>query len=99
MFRLTCPHCGPRDAVEFSYGGDATVAMPPLDADEETWFKAVYHRDNPRGPHLEYWHHVAGCRQWIRIRRDTLTHAVLAYGPATGPMSDETEAESGGPGA
>jgi sarcosine oxidase subunit delta len=89
MFRLTCPHCGPRDDLEFTYGGDATVETPALDADEETWFKAVYHRDNPRGPHLEYWHHVAGCRQWIRIRRDTLTHEVLAYGAATGPMSDE----------
>lgn len=89
MFRFTCPHCGDRDVTEFTYGGDATVAVPALDADGDTWFDAVYTRENPRGPHLEYWHHVAGCRQWIRVRRDTLTHEVLACGGATGPMSDD----------
>jgi len=42
----------------------------------------VYLRDNPRGHHLEYWHHVAGCRQWIRVQRDTLTHRLGAVGLA-----------------
>lgn len=93
MFRFTCPHCGERDVVEFSYGGDASVAVPDLNADQAAWFDAIYQRDNPRGPHLEYWQHVAGCRQWIRIRRNTLTHEILAHGAATGPMSDEEAAE------
>ena len=95
MFRLTCPHCGPRDQVEFNYGGDATVDVPDLDADEQTWFDAVYIRENPRGPHTEFWQHVAGCRQWIRIKRNTQTHEILAYGAATGPMSDETTTSEG----
>lgn len=89
MFRIHCPYCGDRDQLEFSYGGDATVAEPALDAPEDDWFEAVYQRDNPRGPHLEYWHHVGGCRQWIRVRRNTLTHEILATGPARGAMSDE----------
>lgn len=96
MFRFKCPHCGERDQLEFSYGGDATVPVPSLDADAETWFDAVYQRQNPRGPHLEFWHHVAGCRQWIRVRRNTLTHEVLAFGAATGPMSDEMSDGEGG---
>jgi len=25
---------------------------------------------------VEYWQHVAGCRRWLRIRRDTVTHEI-----------------------
>lgn len=100
MFRFTCPHCGERDVVEFSYGGDASVAVPDLTVGQDAWFDAVYQRDNPRGPHVEYWHHVAGCRQWMRVERNTLTHEILACGPAAGPMPDETGSdEAGGEGA
>lgn len=88
MFRLTCPWCGVRDMIEFTYGGDAGVQRPGEDPEtpDEAFFDYVYVRENPRGPHLEYWQHTAGCRQWIRVRRDTLTHEVLACEPASGPM-------------
>jgi methylglutamate dehydrogenase subunit B len=68
MLLLPCPHCGPRDHDEFTWGGDATV---PLDGD------AHFLRDNPCGPLEELWHHTAGCRTWFRLRRDTLTHEIL----------------------
>ncbi len=42
------------------------------------WQAYVYERANPRGPHQEYWHHVAGCRQWLVVSRDTLSHEVQA---------------------
>jgi methylglutamate dehydrogenase subunit B len=71
---ISCPHCGPRDQTEFAYGGDASVVRPAADAPLEAWFAYVYLRDNPAGPHEEYWQHVAGCRHWFRIRRDTVTH-------------------------
>jgi methylglutamate dehydrogenase subunit B len=73
---ISCPHCGARDQTEFAYGGDATVVRPAADAPLEAWFAYVYLRDNPAGPHAEYWQHVAGCRRWIRIRRDTVTHEI-----------------------
>lgn len=25
------------------------------------------------GPHIEYWQHTQGCRQWLKIHRNTLT--------------------------
>jgi heterotetrameric sarcosine oxidase delta subunit len=79
MLLITCPHCGPRDHVEFSYGGDATVVRPdPTTASDEEWAAYIYLRDNPRGPHLEFWHHNAGCRAWIKVLRDTLTHEIAA---------------------
>ena len=73
---ISCPHCGARDQTEFAYGGDASVVRPAADAPLEAWFAYVYLRDNPAGPHVEYWQHVAGCRRWIRIRRDTVTHEI-----------------------
>jgi heterotetrameric sarcosine oxidase delta subunit len=76
MLIIHCPHCGPRDHTEFSYGGDATVRRPEDGASVETWFDYVYLRDNPRGPHRELWHHVQGCRSWVVVTRDTLTHAI-----------------------
>jgi heterotetrameric sarcosine oxidase delta subunit len=75
MLRLNCPVCGPRDETEFVYGGDASVVRPPLEeTDPGVWLDYVFLRDNPRGGHQEYWHHVQGCRQWVVQERDTLTH-------------------------
>jgi heterotetrameric sarcosine oxidase delta subunit len=78
MLIIKCPHCGPRDHTEFSYGGDATVKRPADGASMEAWYEAVYLRDNPRGPHEELWQHVQGCRAWVVVTRDTLTHAISA---------------------
>jgi sarcosine oxidase subunit delta len=79
MLRIRCPVCGLRDETEFAYGGDATVSRPAHgEADPDKWFDYVFLRDNPRGPHREYWHHVLGCRQWLVLERDTLTHAIGA---------------------
>jgi sarcosine oxidase subunit delta len=76
MLRIPCPFCGPRDHAEFSYEGDATVKYPALDAPEDEWFEAVFLRENPRGQHSEVWHHLYGCRSFLIVERDTLTHAI-----------------------
>lgn len=74
--RLDCPCCGLRDLREFLYVGDAERLVPSLSDDSETWAAYVFERRNPRGPHLEYWQHIHGCRQMLRVRRDTATHVV-----------------------
>jgi len=74
-----------RDEAEFQYQGDATVTRPAPDADEEAFFRYVYIRDNPKGWHTEWWHHVGGCRQWVKVVRNTLTHEIAATG---GPHDD-----------
>jgi heterotetrameric sarcosine oxidase delta subunit len=63
--------------AEFSYGG-ADIARPAESASTEAWFEYVYLRDNPKGAHPELWQHSAGCRAWLRVRRDTRTHQVLS---------------------
>jgi heterotetrameric sarcosine oxidase delta subunit len=79
MLRIACPHCGTRDEVEFSYRGDATVRRPRDAAPEEeaeAFFRYVHARANPRGWHVEWWQHAAGCRQWLKVVRHTVTHEV-----------------------
>ena len=82
MIRITCPHCGPRDQAEFSYAGDATKTRPvdPATATAADWHDYVYLRDNPAGPHLEFWHHIHGCRRYVKVLRDVTSHEVLACG-------------------
>lgn len=82
MMRLRCPFCGLRDYDEFAYGGDASVQRPadPDSVDDATWTAYVYVRANPRGAHRERWQHVAGCRRWIVVCRDTLTHELIEDG-------------------
>lgn len=72
--RIPCPHCGERDLQEFVYRGDAAPVRPTGDAGMVDY---VYLRDNPRGPIAEHWYHAQGCRQWLTVRRDTATHAIL----------------------
>jgi sarcosine oxidase subunit delta len=76
--RLTCPICGERGIEEFSYFGDATLARPAPDAPAEAWVEYVYFRNNPAGPHSELWYHAAACRGFLKVERDTLTHAILS---------------------
>ncbi len=84
MMNIPCPYCGDRPHTEFSYGGDATVSRP-ADPDAvalDEWLDYIYMRANTRGPHSEWWHHIAGCRRWIKVRRNTYTHEILSSGAA-----------------
>jgi sarcosine oxidase subunit delta len=82
MLLIQCPWCGLRNQTEFTYGADANVRRPAADAPVRDWVNYVYFRDNPRGPHSEFWHHVYGCRQWLCVKRNTMTHEIIEVGPA-----------------
>lgn len=74
---IRCPHCGPRPKEEFTIRG-AALARPRPDDGPEAWFRYVYLRENPRGTYEETWHHSGGCRRWLVVTRDTLTHETAA---------------------
>ncbi len=76
--RIPCPYCGERDIHEFVYLGDANVTRPDPDgiAALERFIEYVYLRDNPAGPHREFWYHGSGCQAWLVVTRDTRTHDV-----------------------
>ena len=76
MMRLTCPWCGVRDEIEFTWGGQADIHRPqePASCDDRQWSEYLFLRDNPCGIHRERWCHTYGCGLWFEIDRDTLTH-------------------------
>jgi sarcosine oxidase subunit delta len=79
MLEIRCPYCGKRSQNEFAYGGDATIKRPKLNKEisDQEWDNFIYYRKNPRGEHLELWHHISGCRQWFKAKRNTATHEII----------------------
>ena len=76
MQLIACPWCGPREEVEFHYGGQAGVAYPadPSALTDEQWAHYVFFRENTRGRFTERWNHGLGCRRWFTAVRDTVTY-------------------------
>ena len=84
---ITCPHCGRRPKEEFSIRGDARPERPEPNAADADFVRYVFIRDNPRGRYREHWHHTLGCRRFLVVERDTVTHEV--YG-----VTDAAEARA-----
>jgi sarcosine oxidase subunit delta len=82
--RIICPFCGERELGEFTYLGDAKPQRPAADAGEDAVYDYVYLRDNIAGVMSEYWYHGGGCRAWLKVTRNTLTHEISAVEPAAG---------------
>jgi heterotetrameric sarcosine oxidase delta subunit len=93
MLLIECPYCGPRDEVEFRYGGAAHVAYPEDDErlEDHEWGRFLFVRPNPKGRFAERWVHSHGCRRWFNAVRDTVTHEFVATYPAGRPRPDGTE--------
>ena len=76
--QIPCPYCGTRDALEFTWGGQADMVRPvdPLACSDAEWGAYLFMRRNPQGVHHERWCHTYGCRQWFNVWRNTVTHLV-----------------------
>ena len=79
MLLITCPWCGPRDEIEFRWGGESHIRRPTLQPSpqDEEWADYLFYRKNPKGLHRERWVHEAGCGQWFNIARDTVSHEIV----------------------
>jgi heterotetrameric sarcosine oxidase delta subunit len=80
MMLIACPHCGERAHVEFSYARTVDAILP-LEATPADAARILYQRENPRGVSDELWRHTHGCRAWVRVTRDTVTHEISAVTP------------------
>ncbi len=85
--QISCPHCGRRSQAEFVY--ERTVdSVVALSAAPEEAMATLFTRANPRGDDEEIWRHSFGCRAWIVITRNRVTHevsAVRSVGPEALP--------------
>jgi sarcosine oxidase subunit delta len=86
---IHCPHCGIRPTEEFSVRSDASLRRPAPNASDKAWYDYVYIRDNPMGRHREFWQHASGCRRWLIVERDTVTHRVFEVSDAAAVISGE----------
>lgn len=89
--RIPCPYCGARSSHEFAYLGDAAPKRPdPASPDAiEAFHDYVYQRDNVAGVMEELWYHASGCRRWLKVTRDTRTHAITTAVLARAPEAAE----------
>ncbi len=83
MLQIPCPWCGPREEIEFSYGGEGAII--PREATDAQWARTLYYRSNPQGAYAERWIHTHGCRQWLQLVRDTTTHEITDARPLEFP--------------
>ena len=87
MLLIACPHCGPRAQAEFTYERTVDSVVQP-DADPAQAMEQLFSRANPRGLDDEIWRHTFGCRAWLVMTRNRVTHemeAVRAVGPEALP--------------
>ncbi len=77
MLLITCPHCGPRNSDEFSFGGELT-SRPGPDADAAAWRAYLYDKRNLAGWQEERWFHVSGCRRFLLVERHTVSNEIRA---------------------
>jgi sarcosine oxidase, subunit delta len=74
-FLITCPNCGPREALEFAFGGETTRRAGPTSSDREL-AASLYFRRNVNGWQTEWWVHQSGCRVWFLAERHTTTNEI-----------------------
>jgi heterotetrameric sarcosine oxidase delta subunit len=87
MYLIDCPHCGPRAQIEFTYERTADSIVDPA-ATADGAMRTLFGRANPMGLDDEIWRHTFGCRAWMVLTRNRVTHvieAVRAFGPETLP--------------
>ena len=75
-FLINCPNCGRRNPYEFSFGGECKTT-PAADADVKTWCEYLYFNENMSGFQNKWWFHTTGCGEWVKIRRNTVTHEII----------------------
>lgn len=83
MYKIDCPHCGPRAQTEFTFDRPLEAIVRPEAAAAEA-LHALYTRTNPMGVDEELWRHTYGCRAWLALTRDRVSHAIHAV-RAMGP--------------
>ena len=76
MLLITCPHCGPRGSDEFTFRGEIALRPSPDTVTPEAWRAYLYSKENAAGDVEEEWFHVAGCRRFLLVERNTSTNRI-----------------------
>ncbi len=74
MLLVPCPNCGPRNASDLRYVGEASTRPDPNATSREEWRDYLYLEDNTAGWLRETWYCRTGCRRYFSTERNTLTN-------------------------
>lgn len=85
MLLITCPHCGPRNSDEFSFHGELSRRPDPATTTSSEWRRYLYLKDNVAGLETEHWVHVAGCRRFLLVQRDTISNDIRSIRDVADP--------------
>ena len=78
MLLLRCPVCGvDADETELTPGGEAHLKRFGPGSSDDDFLRYLFSRENPKGVHLERWHHSMGCGKWFHAARCTETLEVF----------------------
>ncbi len=90
MLIIDCPWCGPRNQVEFRYGGQSDRTYPDNSdqLSDQQWKDYLFIRQNPKGYLYEQWCHQHGCRRWFNALRDTRNNHLITTYPLNAPKPD-----------
>lgn len=96
MLLISCPYCGDRPEIEFTYGGQAHLVRPadPAALDDQQWAEYLYMRTNTKGIHAERWRHARGCGRFFNALRDTTTDRFAATYKIGAPRPDPAAPQS-----
>lgn len=76
MFRIPCPHCGPRNLSEFRHVGEDHRRPDPGTTTPQAWHEYLYGQANLADWTTESWYHRAGCRTFFTVSRHTVTNEI-----------------------
>jgi heterotetrameric sarcosine oxidase delta subunit len=94
MILVPCPTCGLRNATEFRWCGEVIERPDPVSTAEPQWRSYLYFRRNLAGWSTETWYHRAGCGQYFRVERNTLTDEIREVGSDRMPDSIDSQKRS-----
>ena len=87
MLLLECPYCGGAgEETEFHGGGEAHLKRHGPESSDADFEGYLFHRENPKGVHLERWRHVNGCGKWFHAAR--CTRSLEVFGTYTAQCSE-----------
>ena len=96
MLQINCPWCGARSEDEFIFAVEGGITRPqdPAITTDKEWADYLFNLNNIKGLHYELWQHRFGCRQWLQVARNTVTHEILGTWRAQEKLPAISELES-----
>ena len=78
--RIDCPHCGLRFQRRIHHQGVRSRRLVrAADAGTRCIRRLRLRRQETSGAaRREHWHHAGGCRAWLVVERNTLTHEIYS---------------------